>query len=105
MHYELNYSQGDDDVVGKIDSCLYSPGPVSTKLNGLPYIPIFVPTPIQAAKSTIVDFGRFKFTNGSFMSAIIYYLMLVLDRYLSFAIDLVAYPDGVGRANQRRKRE
>lgn len=47
--------QQDPDLNGKIDFMLYSPGFVSTKLNGMPYIPMLIPTPLQAAKGALTD--------------------------------------------------
>ena len=50
-----NELQNDPDLKGKIDLMLYSPGFVSTKLNGMPYIPLLIPTPLQAARGALID--------------------------------------------------
>ena len=63
LRYEINVNKNGDGIV---DNILYSPGTVSTKLNGLPYAPLFVPMPIDAARGALLDCGWFWKTHATF---------------------------------------
>jgi len=67
MNEELKLSKVFAD---KVDTCLYSPGFTSTKLNGLSEAPLVVISPLAAARSSIKDFGRYKYTNATLTHAL-----------------------------------
>jgi short-subunit dehydrogenase len=53
---ELKY---DKTLDSPIDCCVYCPGAVSTKLNGLSVICCLIPDPLAAARTSLHDLGRF----------------------------------------------
>lgn len=95
----------DPELNGKIESMLYSPAFVSTKLNGLPFVPLFVPTPLQAARGALADCGLFSYTNGTFVHAIVAEAHQLGAYYLSPVLHAVFHDFGLNDVNQRRIKE
>ena len=54
---EINYTEG---LADKIDTCIYSPGPVATKMTDIDFIPLINISALQAARSAVKDFGRLR---------------------------------------------
>ena len=95
----------DRELNGKIEGLLYSPAFVSTKLNGLPFVPLVVPTPLQAARGALADCGFFSYTNGIFVHAIINEVHQLAAYYLSPVLHAIFHDVGLNDVNSRRIKE
>jgi len=97
--------QSDPELDGKIDTMLYSPAFVSTEMNGLPFVPLLVPTPLQAARGALADCGTFSYTNGTFSSALLSEGHRLAAHYLSPLVHAITHDHTLNELNQRKLKE
>lgn len=90
------------ELNNKIECILYSPAFVSTKLNGLPHIPFFIPTPLYAARGALADCGYFSYTNGTFVHALTNQVHQLAAYYMSPVLHAIFHDVGLNDCNMRR---
>ena len=92
LHAELKY---DTKLNQKIDCCVYCPGAVSTKLNGLDTIWGIIPDPLTAARTALHDVGRYQFTNGRLFDRITYAILGFIFKYWPWLGNTLFYKDAM----------
>jgi len=97
--------QTDPELKGKIDSMLYSPAFVATEENGLPFVPLLVPTPLQAARGALADCGTFSYTNGTFAAALLGEAHRLAAHYLSPLMHAISHDHALNDLNERALKE
>lgn len=90
------------ELKNKVESILYSPAFVSTKLNGMPYVPLFIPNPLQAARGALADCGHFSYTNGTFVHALTNEVHQLAAYYLNPVLHTIFHDVGLNDCNTRR---
>lgn len=83
------------DKNSKIDVVLYSPSFISTKINGLPYVPGIIPRPLSAVSTAFHDVGRFSYTNGRLVDSIVGCFFRFGHKYFPGLLDRMFYNSGV----------
>ena len=97
--------QQDPELQGKIECMLYSPAFVSTKHNGMPFVPFLIPTPLQAARGALADCGFFSYTNGTLVHALTNEVHQFAAYYMNPLLHAVFHDVGLNDCNLRRLKE